>query len=197
MSFGKLRPRREAGLSIFSGYRWSWGGAPWQPLLSNASSLQRALTDGVALEICSDQPTSAGIFELAIAHKDQPKDHITVYLGSGDNLRETLLNLIKDGGELAGFLNHALKEGHVVWMRVKTKSSPEAANAARDKALADYDFAWIQQPGAKARTLALKPQYKCCMCMCKSKSMALKEGPPKFVTQQKSGLMQMLSSKKR
>ena len=197
MSFGKLRQKREQGLSLFSGYRWSWGGAPWQPLLASASSLQRATSDGTAVNIAGDQTGGPGLYELAIAHKDQPTNRIAVYLGAAENVREALFQLMGERSELKGFLDHCLKENCVIWLRVKTKSTVEAANVARDKDLADYDFAWIQQPGARGRSLTLKPQYGCCGCMCKGKTMALKEGPPKFSTQQNSGFKQLFSSKKR
>jgi hypothetical protein len=196
MSFGKLRPKREEGLSIFSGYRWAWGGAYWQPLLASASSLQRATTDGTAVNIAGDQTGGPGIFELAIAHKEQPANHIAVYVGAAESVRDALFELMSERSELKGFLDHCLKENCVVWLRVKSKGTIETANAARDKALANFDFAWLNQPGARGRSLTLKPNYRCCGCMCKSKSMVLKEGPPKFLTQQKSGFKQMFSGKR-
>jgi hypothetical protein len=197
MSFGNLRPKREQGLSLFSGYRWSWSGCNWQPLLASAPSLLRANADGHAIDIAGDQTGGPGIYELAIAHKDQPHNHIAVYLGTAENVRESLFELMSERSELKGFLDHCLKENCVVWIRVKPRATIEAANAARDKALANYDFAWLNQPGARGRSLTLKPSYRCCGCMCKSKTMVLKEGPPKFLTQQKSGFKQMFSGKKR
>lgn len=200
MSFGKLRPRREQGLSAFSGYKWAWSGAHWQPLLASGSSLEKATRDGIALTIAADQPNAPGIFELAIAHKEKPRSRVPVYVGAGESLRDELSALLADGGEVRGFLDHALKTNHVLWVRCKRKATPEAAVAARDAALADYDFAWIQQNGARARSLVLKPRRGCCVCCCccKAKRTQLTEGPPKFVAEkQKSGLSQMLSSKKR
>ncbi|KAH7618933.1 hypothetical protein NADE_005781 [Nannochloris sp. 'desiccata'] len=197
MSFGKLRPKREQGLSLFSGYRWSWGGAPWQPLLASASSLLRATSDGTAVDIAGAQTGGPGIYELAIVHKDQPTNYIAVYVGAAANVREALFELMSERSELKGFLDHCLKENCVVWIRVKPRATIEAANAARDRALANLDFAWVQQPGARGRSLTLKPHYQCCGCLCKGKRMILKEGPPKFLTQQKSGFKQMFSGKKR
>ena len=90
MSFGKLRPKREQGISFFSGYRWAWGGSPWQPLLASAKSLQSA-ADSAAIDIAGAQTGGPGIYELAIAHKDQPTNYVTVYVGAAENIREHLL----------------------------------------------------------------------------------------------------------
>ena len=197
-TFGKLRARREQGLSIFTPYRWAWSSSPWQPLLSSGNSLSRATSDGVAAIIAADQSPSPGIYELAIAHKDKPKAHVAVYLGSAASLRDAISELVSTGGELQGFLDDVLKQNHVVWVRVKEKRTEELALAARDSALKDYDYAWVWQTGAKARSLTLKPTYGCCKCSGKVHGLTIKEGPPKLVDQrQKSGFMQLLGSKKR
>lgn len=202
-SFGKLRPRREKGLSIFSPFRWSWSSCPWEPLLGGGSSLKRADRDGMATTIANDQPASPGIFELSIAHKNVPQKRVVVYLGAAENIRNELTTLVQDGGELRGFLDHGLKEGHVVWFRVQLKPSVAAATAAKDSALANYDYAWVNQPGAKGRSLMLRPEHSCCSgacCFCgKAKGrVTLREGPPKFLQEkQQSGLFQMLSGNSR
>ena len=196
MSFGKFRPRREAGLSFFDNYRWSWFGAPWHALLKG-KTFNLATVDGTAKQAAEDFPNISAIFELAIAHTSKAGMRIAVYLGATDNLRETMVSLMTDGGHLRGFLDYALRNNHMVWMRYKRKPGLEAANKARDDVLADFDFAWIQQPGARGRSLVLKPTYGCCGCLCKSNGLMLAEGPAKFMPEKpenlrKNKLYQML-----
>ena len=195
-AFPKSRPRRELGVSPVSGYRLAWRSYTWQPLLATASSLSRATANGTARSIAEDQDPGPGAYELAIAHKSTPHKRIKVYIGAAESLRDAAVLLVTDGGDLRGFLDHALKENHVVWLRCKPTANAEEAAAARDKVLGHYDYAWVQQPSGRARSLMVHPTYCCgCSCLCRT-GMDIKEGPPKFVQPKTGGLLKMLSSKK-
>jgi hypothetical protein len=203
MSFQERRPRRELGSSTFSGYRRFWRGSEWQPFLTTGSSLAKATASGVAGDIAGDQHDGPGVYELALSCRGKPGEpavasrRIKVYASASSNVRSDMGALVRDGGGLRGFLDHALKEGHVVSLRVKPAKDSPAAAAAADKHLAAFDYAWLQQPGARARSLVVRQKYMCCGAI--GTGLDIKEGAPKFVQPGKSGggLLSMLSGKKR
>jgi hypothetical protein len=100
------------------------------------------------------------------------------------------------GASLAGWLDHALKKGHAVWLRARAAASAEAADACAERILGAYDYAWVAQPGARARSLVVRRETMCC---CVPAPPRINEGPPKFVAAagQGSGLLSMLSGKSR
>lgn len=195
-AFPKTRKRREDGSNKYSSYGMAWRGCPWQPLIASAKSLSQATSNGMARSIAEDQEPGPGAYELSIAYKDNPQKRIKVYIGAAESLRNAAVLLVTDGGDLRGFLDHALKEGHVVWIRCKRAKSSEDAAAIRDKILGVYDYPWVQQPGGRARSLTVRPSFLCCGCCCRT-GVTIKEGPPKFVQPKTGGILSMLSGKKR
>lgn len=176
-----------------SSYSMAWRSIPWQPLVASAPSFSRAVSNGTAREIAEVQEPGPGVFEIAIAHKDVPRKQIVVFIGATDSLREAAILLVSDGGDLRGFLDHAIKEKHVIWLRTKPTKTHEDAIEFRDKALGQYDYAWVQQTGARARSLVALPSFLCCGCWCRT-GVNLRDGPPKFVQPKSEGLLSKLTS---
>jgi hypothetical protein len=200
MSFKERLPRREAagGTSVFSRYRAFWRGAgatPWVPWLAPASSLRSALASAHARDLASDLPAAPGVFELALSPPDAPDTRVKVYVAASADLQRELVALCDaGGGSLAGWLDHALKKGHAVWLRARSVASAEAADACAERILGAYDYAWVAQPGARARSLVVRRETMCC---CFPAPPRINEGPPKFVAAggQGSGLLGMLSKR--
>jgi hypothetical protein len=109
MSFAKPKKRRELGSFCLSGYRLGWRSYEWTPFLPPASNFAKAVGDGLAMDIASDQPAEPGVLELAIANTKYAGRRYKVYIAAADSLRDAAKRLAFDGGEVHGFLDHALK----------------------------------------------------------------------------------------
>ena len=194
-AFQERRRRREDGSSTISSYRMFWRGCLWQPLLAPAANLQRSAASGAAEDVASVQAEGPGVYELSLTCKQSPDKRIKVYCSAASSLRSDAVALVTDGGALRGFLDHALKEGHAIWYRCKATKDPEAAADATDKLLTAFDYAWLQQPGGRARSLVVRQRYLCCSFI--KTGVDVKDGPPKFVQPKSGGIMSMLTGGRR
>lgn len=192
MSFPTERSKREHGSGIIG--TLFWRGHTWTNFLPPANSFQNASRAGHAVDMAFDFPNSPGVIEIAITHAKVPGKRIKVFIKSVDSLQEYVHQLAYDGGELKGFLQHALKAHHGIWIRSKVTKSLEEGKDFVEGVLKKFDYAWIQQPGAKARSIVVRPTYCCCSHF--NTGVILEEGPPKFETQ-KSRVLGFLSGKKR
>lgn len=176
--FPNAKSKREKGVGMNVGYGLVWRGCDWHPLVAPAPNLQKALAQGPSLSIAQDLHPGPGFFEIAIAPKDKTTSRIEVYIESTDNIRESVKDMLSLKGKYKGFMDHALKEKHCIWIRYKTTSSHDNAKKEVEKILDKYDYAWVQQPHCGARSLVMKPRIFC-GCCCRT-GFDIIEGGPKF-----------------
>lgn len=196
MSFPKERQQRERGSGglLAPSQKLFWRGCRWESFLAPASTFQRAASNAHAIDAANDMPNGPGVIEIAIANKKLPEKRIKVHIVAAESLRQLAQRLADDGGELRGFLEHACKNEHGVWFRYRTTKSLEDAHKFVDNTLDKFDYAWVQQPGARARSLVVSPIFCCCNSF--RTGTRIEEGPPKFDVN-KGGILNMLSGRKR
>ena len=179
--FPNSKPKRENGAGIAVGYALTWKGAQWHPLVAPAPSLAKALSGGTPLSIAAEFDPVPGIFELAIAPRENMTNRVEVYVDATESLNDALRAVLDLRGLLKGFLDDALKHHHCIWIRCKQFSSFENARKEKEKILEKFDYAWVQQQYAPARTLIMRPR-KFLGCCCRI-GFDTVEGPPKFSKQ--------------
>lgn len=190
--FPNSRQKRERGIGLDVGYSLVWRGCEWHPLIAPSPNLQKALSSGPSMSIAEDLHPGPALFEVAIAPKDATTKRVEIFVGATENLRDSVKDFLSVRGKYKGFLDHALKEKHCIWIRFKTMSSFDNAKRDSEKILDKYDYAWVQQTSCPARTLVMKPRIFC-GCCCRT-GFDIMEGPPKF-SKDDTGFRKLMSRK--
>jgi hypothetical protein len=191
--FPDSKQRRERGTGLDVGYSMIWRGCEWDPLIAPAPNLQKALASGPTMSLDEDMHPVTALFQIAIAPKDATLKRTEGNLEYTENLRDSVKEFLSVRGKYKGFLDHALKEKHCLWIRFKSMSSYDNAKRDGEKILDKYDYAWVQQRSGPARTLALRPRIFC-GCCCRT-GFDIVEGPPKF-SKEESSFKKLMSRKK-
>lgn len=188
--FPTSKSKREDGVGISVGYTVTWRGCNWHPLVAPAQSLKAALAGGTPLSIAAGLEQRPAIFEIAIAPKDKTSKRVEVFIDAAPNLAESVKGVLDMKGQLKGCIDHALKQHHCIWIRYKCLSSYESAEREKDKILDKFDYAWVDQQYARARTLTMKPT-KFCGCCCHT-GFEIIEGPPRLSKQETSSFKMLM-----
>jgi hypothetical protein len=95
-----------------------------------------------------------------------------------------------DGDHIRAYLDAALKDGYLVWRRLKYLKTKELAVSKEAKFLETYDYAWNAKDNGSKRQIKLKQTYSCC-CFCSALEViekpALREKLPPRLQPEKPG----------
>ena len=168
-------PRREKiHPGMFSYYKRVFKGAAWKPFLLPNASLQGSLEEAQRHNVNGDILAVPAIYEFAVAARIGSKRFKT-YIGTTCNAKQRHAKYLYNGDHIAHFMESAVKNGFVVYRRIRY-IIPRANLNSRDMELAavlaeqtetrflgKYNYAWNSRTnGAAAMTrMPVKTSFLC------------------------------------
>ena len=168
-------PRREKiHPGMFSYYKRVFKGTAWKPFLLPNASLQGSLEEAQRHKVNDDILAVPAIYEFAVAARIGSKRFKT-YIGTTCNAKQRHAKYLCNGDHIAHFMESAVKNGFVVYRRIRY-IIPRANLNSRDMELAavlaeqtetrflgKYNYAWNSRTnGAAAMTrMPVKTSFLC------------------------------------
>ncbi|AGE59348.1 hypothetical protein ATCVOR07043_214L [Acanthocystis turfacea Chlorella virus OR0704.3] len=168
-------PRREKiHPGMFSYYKRVFKGTVWRPFLLPNASLQGALDEGHRHNVNGDILSVPAVYEFAIAKHIGGKRFKT-YLGTTRNAKQRHTKYLYNGDHIAQFLESAVKNGFVVYRRIRyiipranlnTRDMELAAVLAEQtetRLLGKYNYSWNARTngGAAMTRMPVKTSFLC------------------------------------